>query len=120
MHFRVRGNSAHLLRDVPDPDSGKTRPMMLGAVNLITGAINDRAKEALTGEEIEEVETWLNRKQELDRRRRQLEAASLPFTLADVLAWIEEADRSSVAELADEILFGLTEVRRALTMKLRE
>jgi hypothetical protein len=120
MHFRIRGNNVQLVKTVADPESGKAKSAPVGSVNLLTGKINERALEALSSEEVVEVETWLDKKRDLDQRKRQLEAETLPLTLSDVATWINEADRSAVAELAEEIQFGMAEVRRALTAKLRD
>lgn len=120
MHFRIRGNNVQLVKTMTDPESGKAKSAPVGSVNLASGKINERALEALTSDEVVEVENWIERKRELDQRRRQLEAETLPLTLGEVVTWINEADRAAVAELAEEIQFGLGEVRRALTTKLKD
>jgi len=117
VQFRIRGNYAQLLKTTSD-SSGKTRSQPVGVVNLLTGKVSDRANAGLSGEETAEVERWLERRTALARRRQQLEVEELAGTLAGVVAWIDSAEKAAVEAVAEEIQFGLAEVRRALTAKL--
>ena len=120
MHFRIRGNNVQLVKSVPDPATGKAVSKPVGSINLANGSLNSAAKEALSPEEVAGVETWLAKKQDIDRRKRQIEAEMLPTTIGDMIQWTREATPTAVAELAEEILFGLKDLQSAIAARLKE
>jgi hypothetical protein len=120
MHFRVRGNNVQLVKSVMDPATGKAISRPVGSINLASGTLNNAAKESLSPEEIAGVESWMARKQEIDRRKRQVEAEMLPTTIGDIIQWSKEASPAAVTDLAEEILFGLKDLQSAIAARLKE
>ena len=120
MHYRVRGNSVQLVKTVRDKASGKAVSKPVGSLNLINAAISDAAKESLTPDEIAGVEAWVARKQDIDRRKRQLDAELFSTTIGSMIQWTKEASAEEVNAMADDILFALKDLQSAIAAKAKE
>jgi hypothetical protein len=120
MHYRVRGNSVQLVKTVRDEASGKAVSKPVGSLNLVNGSISESARENLTPEEIAGVEAWLARKQDVDRRKRQLDAELFSTTIGNMIQWTKEAGAGEVNAMAEDILFGLRDLQAAIAAKAKE
>jgi hypothetical protein len=120
MHFRVRGTNVQLVKSVTDPKTGKAVSKPIGSLNIGTGTLSPAAKEHLSADEVAQAEVWLAKKMDIERRKRQIEAEALATTLGDMIQWTKEASVAEVTELADEILFGLKDLKSAIANKLKE
>ena len=120
MHYRVRGNSVQLVKTVHDGASGKAVSKPVGSLNLINGTMSEAARENLTPEEITGVEGWLARRQDVDRRKRQLDAELFSTTVGTMIQWTKEASADEFNGLAEDILFGLKDLQAAIAAKAKE
>jgi len=92
----------------------------VGSVNLINGTISDTAKQSLTPEEFGGVEAWLERKQDIDRRKRQLDAELFSTTVGNMIQWTKEASADEVGARAEDILFALKDLQYAVAARAKE
>jgi hypothetical protein len=120
MHFRVRGNTVQVVKATRDEATGKPVSRQVGSINLASGAIGDALRASLSAEEIAAVEAWLAKKQDIERRKRQLDAEIFSITVGNLVQWARESHVHEVAALSDEILFGLKDLQAAISAKLKE
>lgn len=112
MHFRVRGNHVQLLKPVHDEAAGRTKPTLVGAANLMTGQLNEKAEATLSAEEKTEVVTWLEQRLSLDRKRGELAALTLADTLNTAAAYLPEMAPELAKGLVAEVLAASQRFRR--------
>lgn len=114
MHYRIRGNNVQLVKTAQDPETGKAKSQPVGSANLITGELNDSAKEALSKSEVAEVKKWLKRRQEMIETRRMVEFSMLAERIGAVTAWLKGQDLGKIPESdIEEILYAMQRLKRA-------
>lgn len=120
MHYRIRGNNVQLVKTVTDPATNKARSVPVGSANLLSGALNAKATESLTAEEVATVSEWIRQRKEIQDRQQALHALTLPKTLSEVAGWVKGADKAEVEAVAEDIVFAMRDLRRMIERKLKD
>ena len=120
MHYRVRGNNVQIVKTIIDGESHKAKSKPVGSLNLSNGQLSLLARQNLTQEDIASVEKWYEQRQDLERRKRKLEAERFQFTIGDIIQWVKEASTEEVQASSDDLLFALNDLRAAIVSKSRD
>lgn len=117
MHYRVRGNNVQIVKTVIDEETRKAKSKPVGSLNLSNGQLSQLARENLGADDIASVEKWYEQRQEIERRKRKLEADRFTFTIGDVVQWVNEASAEEVQDVAEDLMFALNDLRAAIAAK---
>lgn len=117
MHFRVRGNNVQIVKTVDDPATGRAVSKPVGSANLASGVVGPRVREALSPQELAEVEAWLARQRDLAARRLELDFQFLPQTLGTIAAWVQTASEEQVEPYREEVLGAMQRLRFRLSRR---
>ena len=120
MHYRVRGNNVQIVKTVIDGESGKAKSKPVGSLNLGNGQLSLLARQNLTQEDVASVEKWYEQRQDLERRKRKLEAERFQFTVGDLIQWVKEASAEEVKAASSDFIFALNDLRTALAAKCKD
>jgi hypothetical protein len=117
MHFRIRGNNVQIVKTMPGEAGKKVQSKPVGSANINTGEISERAKAALSAAEIEEVKAWIANHKASASKRGELEFATLPERLREIVAWARGADAATLAPQTDAVLEAVRSLRSVLLRK---
>jgi hypothetical protein len=97
MHFRQRNNVIQIIRTVYDPETKKGKNEIVGRLNRTRPEISDALRDALSVEEIREVEEWLDGRLRLEHLQAELAARKLPDTMLLATQWLANPDNEEDA-----------------------
>ncbi|MBK1648043.1 hypothetical protein [Rhabdochromatium marinum] len=112
MHFRIRGNHVQLIKPVYDDEAGRTKSTLVGAANLSTGQLNEKATANLSDEEKAEVTAWLEQRRALDYKKAELTALMLADTLNTAAAHLPEMEPELAKTIVADVLAASQNFRR--------
>lgn len=117
MHFRQRNNVIQIIRTVYDPETKKGKNEIVGRMNRTRPEISDDLRQALTTEEIREVENWLDGRLRLEHLQAEMAARTLPDAMHKATQWLTNPyNKEDARRLFIDIQQAIHQLRRAANL----
>ena len=118
MHFRLRKNVVQLVRTSYNPLTKKPRTKVVGSMPLKRPELSKELKSKLTGEEIAEVEEWINGQFRTISLKEELAALTLAESISAANRWFSRnEDNPAAAAIALQVLPEFKALRKILRTK---
>ena len=120
MQFRIRKNTAQLVRTTAAEGENESSTKIVGRLSLASLQITEELQKNLTAEELDEAKQWIAKHQHLIAIKEELAALQLADNIDMARRWLKKEGKQSLLALrvAAEIRDSLQPLRKALKSML--
>ena len=118
MHFRLRKTVVQLVRTTYDPDTKKSKTVVVGRMQLKQPKLSAELKSKLTEEEIVEAREWIDGHFHVNSLKEELAALTLPESITAANRWFSRnMDNPAATAIALQLLPAFKNLRKVLRGK---